>query len=346
VRFPSYGDKAGTPGVVWPSRFGIQPVGDQVLADSPYRRLYALAMSIRQTAQSPIDYTQKVLQRVQQGADYNEAPPPARYPLAAFLFDTKQGYCQQFSGTMALMLRMGGVPARVASGFSPGSYNRDRKEYVVRDTDAHSWVEAYFPKIGWVTFDPTPAASPANSQLDDTSAGGSATGGPIPIPTGLGQAGDRPFASGDPGAGLAPTESSSDWGLWVGIGVGALVAALAVFLLWRRRRPFVALAPELAELQRALRRSGRHPAPDVTLSKLEGVLGGSDAAAAYVRAIRNQRYGRGAEGPTPAQRRALRRVLGAGLGTRGRLIGMWALPPRLRPAHPFRGRLRRPYTGT
>jgi LPXTG-motif cell wall-anchored protein len=346
VRFPSYGDKAGTPGVVWPSRFGIQPVGDQVLTDSPYRRLYALAMSIRQTSQSPFDYTQKVLQRVQQGAEYNEAPPPARYPLASFLFDTKEGYCQQFSGTMALMLRMGGVPARAASGFSPGSYNRDRKEYVVRDTDAHSWVEAYFPKIGWVTFDPTPSAAPANSQLDDVSATGGAAGGPIPIPTGLGQAGDRPFASGDPGAGLAPAESSSNWGLWLGIGVGALVAALAVFLLWRRRRPFVPLAPELSELQRALRRSGRHPAPDVTLAKLESVLGGSDAAAAYVRAIRNQRYGRDAEGPTTAQRRALRRVLGAGLGTRGRLIGMWALPPKLPPAHPFRGRLRRPYTGT
>src|SRR6185295_9106063 len=146
-----------------------------------------LATSIRQTSQSPFDYTQKVLQRVQQGAEYNEAPPPARYPLASFLFDTKQGYCQQFSGTMALMLRMGGVPARVASGFSPGSYNRDRKEYVVRDTDAHSWVEAYFPKIGWVTFDPTPSASPATSQLDDVSASGGAAGGPIPIPSGLGQ---------------------------------------------------------------------------------------------------------------------------------------------------------------
>ena len=178
------------------------------------------------------------------------------------------------------------------------------------------------------------------------SATGGAAGGPIPIPSGLGQAGDRPFASGDPGAGLAPTESSSNWGLWVGIGVGAVVAALAVVLLWRRRRPFVPLAPELAELQRALRRSGRHPAPDVTLAKLERLLGGSDAAAAYVRAIRNQRYGRDAEGPTTAQRRALRRVLGAGLGTRGRLVGMWALPPRLPPAHPFRGRLRRPYTGT
>jgi protein-glutamine gamma-glutamyltransferase len=231
----------------------------------------------------------------------------------------------------------------VASGFSPGSYNRDRKEYVVRDTDAHSWVEVYFPKIGWVTFDPTPSASPATSQLDDLSkSGGAAPGGPIPIPTGLGQAGDRPFAAGDPGSDLAPSDSSTNAGLWVGVAVGTLGAALIVFLLWRRRRPFVPLAPELAELQRALRRSGRHPAPNVTLAKLEGLLGGSDAAAAYLRAVRDQRFSRDGRGPTAAQRRALRRVLGSGLGTRGRLVGYWALPP----AHPFRGRLRRPYTGT
>jgi transglutaminase-like putative cysteine protease len=342
VRFPAYGDEDSVPSIVWPSRFGVQPLGEQVLGDSPYQRLYQLAMSIRRTATSPYDFVQKVRDRVQTGANYDESPPAAAYPLASFLFDTKAGYCQQFSGTMALMLRMGGVPARVASGFSPGSFNRDRKEYVVRDTDAHSWVEAYFPKIGWVTFDPTPSASPASAQLDDVSKSGGAAPGPLPIPTGLGQAGDRPFAAGDPGSGLAPTESNSNWELWAGVGVGALGAAIIVFVLWRRRRPFVPTAPELAELERALWRSGRHPTPNVTLAKLEGVLGGSDAAAAYVRAVRDQRFSREGDGPTAAQRRALRRVLGAGLGARGRLIGYWAVPP----AHPFRGRLRRPYTGT
>jgi transglutaminase-like putative cysteine protease/phosphatidylserine synthase len=341
VRFPAYGDERGVPGVVWPSRFGVQAVGQQVLADSPYQRLYQLATSIAQTSQSPIDYTNKVLTRVQQGAEYNEAPPVSAYPLASFLFDTKAGYCQQFSGTMALMLRMGGVPARVASGFSPGSYNRDRKEYVVRDTDAHSWVEAYFPKIGWVTFDPTPSAAPAASQQGDVSSGGGGAIGPLPIPTGLGQAGDRPFAAGDPGADIAPSDGGGGWQLPVAGGVAALLVAVAGVVLWRRRRPFVALAPELAELQRALRRSGRHPAPNMTLAKLEGILGGSDAAAAYVRAVRDQRFGRDASGPTAAQRRALRRVLGAGLGARGRLIGMWALPPALPAAAPLKTRLRR-----
>jgi transglutaminase-like putative cysteine protease len=341
IRFPVYGDKDSVPGIVWPSQRGIQTIGNQVIEDSPYKRLYALAQSIARSSSSPYDYTQKVLDRVQQGAEYDESPPAARYPLASFLFDTKAGYCQQFSGTMALMLRMGGVPARVASGFSPGSYNRDRKEYVVRDTDAHSWVEAYFPKIGWVTFDPTPSASPATAQLGDVSSGAGGSGGPVPLPTGLGQAGDRPFAAGDPGAELAPTDEGGGWQLPVGAGVAALLLAIAGVVLWRRRQPFVPLAPELAELQRALRRSGRHPAPNVTLAKLEGLLGASDAASSYIRSLRDLRYGRDASGPTAAQRRALRRVLGAGLGVRGRLLGYWALPP----THPFKWRLRRPYTG-
>jgi protein-glutamine gamma-glutamyltransferase len=247
---------------------------------------------------------------------------------------------------MALMLRMGGIPARVASGFSPGSYNSERKQYVVRDTDAHSWVEAYFPHIGWITFDPTPSASPATSQLGDTSGGSGGAPGNFGFPTGLGQSGDRPFAAGDPGASVAPEEGGGGWKLPVAAALVVLALGLVGLVLWRRRTPFVALGPELAELQTALRRSGRHPAPDVTLARLEGLLGGSEAAAAYVRAVRNQRFGRDAQGPTWSQRRALRRVLGAGLGARGALRGYWALPPAVPPAEELKRRLRRPYTET
>ena len=79
--------------------------------------------------------------RLRATASGRPAPP---LPLDAFLFEDRIGYCQQFSGAMALMLRMVGIPARVAAGFSPGSYNRDTGEYRVRDLDAHSWVEVYF----------------------------------------------------------------------------------------------------------------------------------------------------------------------------------------------------------
>jgi hypothetical protein len=340
LRFAPYGtDEAAL--VVWPSGFGLEQDGDHVMADSPYAQLYALAQQLKRETDSPYGFVKAVQDRVQAGTTYDESPPQRRYPLAAFLFDTKIGYCQQFSGVMALMLRMGGVPARVASGFSPGSYNSERKDYVVRDTDAHSWVEAYFPPYGWITFDPTPAASPASSQLDD--AGPSANGGPTLPPNfggRLGQSGDRPFAPGDPGADIAPTDAGGGWQLPVGAAVVALLALMSAVLLWRRRTPFVTHAPELAELERALHRSGRDPAPDVTLARLEGLLGGSDAAAAYVRAVRDRRYGRATQAPTRAQRRALRRQLASGLGLRGVLRAWWALPP-LPPAG-LKDRLRRP----
>src|SRR5207248_3228868 len=81
--------------------------------------------------------------------------------LESFLFSARRGYCQQFAGAMALLLRMGGVPARVATGFATGNYDSSKHQYVVSDLDAHAWVEAYFPGYGWVRFDPTPAAAPA-----------------------------------------------------------------------------------------------------------------------------------------------------------------------------------------
>ena len=62
---------------------------------------------------------------------------------------------------MALLLRMGGVPARVSTGFTTGALDRKAGEYVVRDLDAHSWVEVWYSGYGWVTLDPTPAAAPA-----------------------------------------------------------------------------------------------------------------------------------------------------------------------------------------
>jgi transglutaminase-like putative cysteine protease len=342
LRFTPYGQEGGV-GVVWPSGFGIVFEGEQVLNDSPYQRLWALTQQLKRQTHSAYEFVQAVQARVNEGAVYDESPPARPYPIASFLFDTKAGYCQQFSGVMALMLRMGGIPARVASGFSPGTYNSDRKDWVVRDTDAHSWVEAYFRPYGWITFDPTPAASPANSQLDDAS--GSGSGGPAAPPNlGLGQSGDRPFAPGDPGADIALQDQGGGWKLPVGAGLAVLLLSIGGLVLWRRRVPFVPLAPELAELQLALHRSRRHPSPDVTLARLEGLLGGSDAAAAYVRAVRDRRYRQAAPGPTPAQRRALRRQLGAGLGLRGTLRAWWALPPA--PTAALKSRWRRPYTGT
>jgi transglutaminase-like putative cysteine protease len=80
-------------------------------------------------------------------------------PLANFLFDRKQGHCEYFASSMAVMLRTLGVPARVVNGFRSDEFNDLTSNYVVRAKNAHSWVEAFFPGYGWVTFDPTPAGA-------------------------------------------------------------------------------------------------------------------------------------------------------------------------------------------
>jgi protein-glutamine gamma-glutamyltransferase len=76
--------------------------------------------------------------------------------VAYFLFERKKGHCEYFATSMAIMLRTLNIPARVVNGFRGGEYNDVTGNYIVRESDAHSWVEVYFPEFGWMTFDPTP----------------------------------------------------------------------------------------------------------------------------------------------------------------------------------------------
>jgi transglutaminase-like putative cysteine protease len=77
-------------------------------------------------------------------------------PVAHFLFQRRKGHCEYFASAMALMLRTAGIPSRVATGFQSGVFNPLSGWYLIRASDAHSWVEAWLPSQGWVTFDPTP----------------------------------------------------------------------------------------------------------------------------------------------------------------------------------------------
>jgi transglutaminase-like putative cysteine protease len=86
-------------------------------------------------------------------------------PIANFLFRTKRGNCEFFAASMAVMLRSLGIATRLVNGFQMGSYNPVGKDFVVRGYDAHSWVEVYFPKVGWVPFDPTPSGAGTGASL-------------------------------------------------------------------------------------------------------------------------------------------------------------------------------------
>lgn len=86
--------------------------------------------------------------------DLRTAPGGGDDALVEFLTVGRVGYCEQFASAMAVMLRTVGVPARVAVGFTAGTDFGDYRK--VTTADAHAWVEAWFPGVGWVIFDPTP----------------------------------------------------------------------------------------------------------------------------------------------------------------------------------------------
>ncbi|MBD4895172.1 hypothetical protein GUF81_05585, partial [Xanthomonas citri pv. citri] len=95
-----------------------------------------------------------------------------------FLFETKMGYCDNFSSAMVVLLRSAGIPARWVKGYTSGEYkeagNKNGSIYEVTNNNAHSWVEVYFPEQGWVTFEPTKGfTNPAQFTSSDTKDSGS-----------------------------------------------------------------------------------------------------------------------------------------------------------------------------
>jgi transglutaminase-like putative cysteine protease len=133
-----------------------------------YTPLQRLAAAVAGRAQTPYAGAAALETWFRSGGGFTYTNRPERFataPLVGFLSQSRSGYCQQFAGAMALMLRYLGVPARVAVGFSSGTYDRERGIWTVSDHDAHAWVEAWFNGYGWLPFDPTPASRPGRGQL-------------------------------------------------------------------------------------------------------------------------------------------------------------------------------------
>jgi transglutaminase-like putative cysteine protease len=307
---------------------------DQVrrrLAAFPYGRLHRLARRLTAGAPTTYDAVAAVERHLERSYSYSEDPPYATFPLAAFVGRDRVGYCQQFSGAMGLMLRSIGIPARVVSGFAPGTPDLDRERvYQVDDFDAHSWVEVYFSGIGWVTFDPTPAASPATTGAPADTAAVAERGrlGLPPIGSGRGttapvEPAEEPGGGGDPYAEL------------IGATLAALVLAAALATLARRRAhrhrdAAAAREAQLAELAGALGRLGQQQDPGATLLAIERRLAsrGHRQTARYVGRLRAGRYEpHGPPPPTLSERRAVRRELAGGRGLGPRVRGLRAIPP-------------------
>jgi len=322
VRFPEFHSRGAVENVIGPG--GVS--GRELVTHSPYARSYALATRLASGAVTPYGFALAIERYLspRNGFVYDEHPPVSAFPLESFLFASKHGYCQQFAGSMALLLRMGGIPARVATGFTTGAYDAANHRYVVSDLDAHAWVEAWFPRYGWVRFDPTPGTAPAR-----------AGGGVLPaLRAGKAARRSHPGSrrnSNAAGSGVLAGQRGSGSAVPLAAIIAGLVAVLAAIAL--KARALLREAPTaeqlVAELERALARARRPLKRGVTLHALEQRFRGSPEAAGYVRRLRLARFAGEPRLPSSSQRRALRGQLAHGLGLAGKLRAWWALPPRV-----------------
>jgi transglutaminase-like putative cysteine protease len=127
------------------------------LPDSVPQRVHDLAKGITHWETNPYDQA-VALQDYLRGIEYDQMipnPPLNQDRVDWFLFDLQKGYCDYYASSMVVMARTLGIPARVAVGYGRGEYNSEVGAYRVRDNNAHSWVEVFFPRYGWVEFEPT-----------------------------------------------------------------------------------------------------------------------------------------------------------------------------------------------
>ena len=153
------------------------------LPSSVPQRVAELAHRIADPKATPYDKAEAIESFLRSTYKYStvvKSAPPGRDPVDYFLFDLKADFCEYFASSMTVMLREVGVPARVVEGFSSGQVDPQTGRYIVRELNAHAWVEAYFPQYGWIEFEPTPSEAPfarADSEASPGRAGqGGATG--------------------------------------------------------------------------------------------------------------------------------------------------------------------------
>ncbi|MBV9578951.1 MAG: DUF4129 domain-containing protein [Chloroflexi bacterium] len=271
-----------------------------------------------------------------------------------FLFESQQGYCDYFATAMTVMLRAEGVPARVASGFAPGDFDPNTGLSIVRENHAHSWVEAYFPRYGWIIFEPSSIRA-IPPRVED------ATGASVAPPDASSDAGDNPDLLTpdelDELLNLTPSTAAVPPArpflltfpgiLLLGLGVLivlALIVAGVLALAWRRglaglnrfQRPYAELV-KLGSWSGALRpRAGDTPFEVAErmgrqVPRAQSAIGG--VTDAYVEATYAGRPP--GEDPRPTWLAARRDVI---RGLFGRRLGSWfgedssvTLPPRSHP---------------
>ena len=212
-----------------------------------------LARQITTDAETPYDKATAITEYLRTAITYSttiEPAPDGTDPLDWFLLDSRTGFCNYYATAEVIMLRVVGIPARMAVGFAQGEFQSPDK-YIVREKDAHAWPEVYFPGIGWVEFEPT-----ANQPLLNRPAGDTNQAGQPVAPLGNGgQANSGNVPSHIEGSGTG-TSSGRQTNPYLAI---LLLVGLSVILITA-----LVVAYTTGLLERILHRTGlssQHPVP-------------------------------------------------------------------------------------
>src|SRR5206468_3576834 len=150
---------AGTDYGDWLAPYSSMPA-DGYRPPAAMRFIHDLALSITAGANNPYDKASAIEAYLRDRNRFTytltpKQPPDGTDPMLYFLNSSHEGYCQYFAMAMGEMLRSLGIPTRLVNGYGAGSYDDIQHRQVVRDEDAHVWVESYFPGYGWIPFEPT-----------------------------------------------------------------------------------------------------------------------------------------------------------------------------------------------
>ena len=268
------------------------------LPDTVTDRTRELAARITRNATNDYDRVKAIEGWLAESYRYSTdspVPPDGQDAVDHFLFETDVGFCEQFASATAIMLRSLGIPTRVVAGYTPGFRNPFTGYYDVRNSDAHMWVEVWFPAFGWYEFDPTFGIPPANESVTSN----------IPLARLIGNLAE------------AFSDLSGASSILKGTLLVALVATLGFggWVAWRRLRGRPGGIPGIAErvapgritrafrgYEEALAARGAGRAPPETAAELVARTARTDRGAQEaVRAFERERYG--PEGPSDEETR-------------------------------------------
>ena len=237
------------------------------IPDTTTERTINLANRIARPFDNPYDIAVAVTNYLRNNITYANTvpvPPTDQDPVDWVLFDLQEGFCNYYATSEVVLLRAVGIPARWAVGYAQGEFDSESGTYQVRQRDAHSWPEVYFPGIGWIEFEPTlsqplierPEGNPIEEQEEDPAASFNPDGSPG-LPDGFDVPRGEDLAEEIDAADQLPVETNPVFSYLL------LLAALALIgvslFAWRQHGLRVRRRPLVVSLELNLKRIGLRP---------------------------------------------------------------------------------------